>query len=306
MNKIAIGIPTYKRSDMLKKLILSILGCKIDKSLIKFINIIVIDNDIDRTAENTVKELTGSFNDCSELEYYNYPKKGLSNVRNELFKRAIRANPDYIICIDDDEYPSVDWLNELLLTITATKSDIVLGPVIPEFENGVSPYISYWFKYKKLMDCQKVNFFWTGNFIICTDFLLRNNLKFDERFNSTGSEDSYFGVTALKSGASICWSKGAVVYETIPLKRARLKWLIKRSYNGAVTYNYILRLEKNNFGLLKKTLISIAYFLSGLAALVLILLPIRWKYWGMLKISESFGGFAGLFGAQFHEYAKDR
>jgi cellulose synthase/poly-beta-1,6-N-acetylglucosamine synthase-like glycosyltransferase len=291
---------------MLKKLILSINECRIDKSLIKNVNIIVIDNDIEKTAEQTVKDLTDRFNYCIKLNYYNYPVKGLSNVRNELFNRASDYNPDFIVCIDDDEFPTSDWLNQLLLTITEIKADIVLGPVIPVFENEVSRYISYWFKYKNLPNYQKINFFWTGNFIICSEFLLKHKIKFDERFNFTGSEDSHFGVTALNAGANICWANNAVVYETIPDKRAKLKWLVKRSYNGAITFCYILKLEKNYNELLKKALISIAYFVSGTIALIALLCPFRWKYWGILKLSESIGGFAGLFGMKFNEYAKDR
>ena len=306
MNKLAIGIPTYQRPLMLKKLLLCIRECNIDTSLIESINIIVIDNDNEKTAERTTTELKDRFYDCFTLDYISYPIKGLSNVRNELFKRASEYNPDYIVCIDDDEYPSKEWLNQLLKTLKATNADMVLGPVIPVFEDIVSPYISYWFKYKKLKNFQKVNFFWTGNFIVSSDFLLKSKLRFDPRFNFTGSEDSYFGVTALRTGAVICWANMAVVYETIPPKRARLNWLIKRSYNGAITNSYIKKLENDISGLLIKTTISTAYFLIGSAALVLLLFPFRWKYWGMLKISEGIGGFAGLLGVKFHEYAKDR
>jgi succinoglycan biosynthesis protein ExoM len=306
MYNIVIGIPSYKRQLMLKNLILSINGSDINKSLVNKINIIVVDNDIDKTAEKTVIELKARFNNSIKLNYYNYPVKGLSNVRNELFKQAFEYNPDFIVCIDDDEFPTSDWLNQLLLTITTIKADIVLGPVIPVFGNDVSPYISYWFKYKNLSNYQRVDFFWTGNFIICSDFLLKHKIKFDERFNIIGSEDSYFGVTALKAGAKICWADNAIVYEIIPAKRAKLKWLIKRNYNGANTFIYVLKLEKNYYGLLKKTIISLVYFISGSVALVVIPLPFRWKYWGILKISESLGGFAGLLGLQFHEYAKDR
>jgi cellulose synthase/poly-beta-1,6-N-acetylglucosamine synthase-like glycosyltransferase len=306
MYNIVIGIPTYKRPLMLKKLILSIIECNINKTLIKDINIIVVDNDINKTAEKIVKELTDRYYGVHKLNYYSYPVKGLSNVRNELFNRAFEYNPDYIVCIDDDEFATSDWLNQLLSAITAIKAEITLGPVIPVFENKISPYIAYWFKYQNLVNYQRVDFFWTGNFIICANFLLKNKIKFDERFNSSGSEDSYFGVTALKAGAKICWASNAIVYETIPNNRAKLKWLIKRSYNSAITFTYILKLEKNNFGLLKKTLISVAYFLSGGMALVVIPFPFRWKYWGILKFSESIGGFAGLFGIQYHEYAKDR
>lgn len=306
MFDIVIAIPTYKRPLMLKKLILSINECNIDKSLIKNINIIVVDNDIDKTAKRIIEKLADKSYSSFKVSYYNYPVKGLSNVRNEIFDRALELDPDYIICIDDDEYPSLDWLNNLLLTITKIKADIILGPVIPVFENNVSPYISYCFKYKNLTNYQKIDFFYTGNFIICANFLLKQKIKFDERFNFTGSEDSYFGVTALKAGAKICWANNAIAYETIPSKRAKLKWLIKRSYNGANTFTYILKLEKNYFGLLKKTIINVVYFLFGAMTLIVILFPFKCKYWGVLKMSESVGGFAGLFGIQFHEYAKDR
>jgi succinoglycan biosynthesis protein ExoM len=306
MYNIVIGIPTYKRPLMLQKLIFSIRDSYINSSLINHVNIIVIDNDIDKTAEKTVTELVNGFDGIYKLNYYSYPVKGLSNVRNELFKKALEFKPDYIVSIDDDEYPSSDWLNQMSLTITSIKSEIVLGPVIPVFENKVSPYISYWFKYKVLENCQKVDFFWSGNFIISTDFLLSSKIRFDKRFNSTGSEDSYFGVKALNRGAGIYWASNAIVYETIPAKRARLKWLIKRSYNGAITFTRILKLEKKYFELLKKALISFVYFFSGSIALVFVVLPFRWKYWGLLKLSESIGACAGLVGIKFHEYARDR
>lgn len=291
---------------MLSKLILSIYSCQINKSLIKDVKIIVVDNDIDRTAENTVNELASRFTGNHRLTYHSYPVKGLSNVRNEIFRKASELDPDYIACIDDDEYPDSDWLNQLILTITRCEADIVMGPVIPEFESPVSPFIAYWFKYKDLENFKKIYFFWTGNFIICADFFLKHKIKFDNRFNITGSEDSYFGVKALKSGANICWSDKAVAFETIPQKRANLKWLIKRNFNHALNFTHILKLEKIWLRLIKKILISIAYLFAGFFALVFLIFPVKWKYWGILKISESIGGFAGLLSFQFQEYAKDR
>jgi succinoglycan biosynthesis protein ExoM len=306
MHNIVIGIPTYQRPVMLKKLLLNIKECSVSNTSISNINIIVIDNDSERTAEATVNDLLPGFTGVVTLKYFNYPVKGLSNVRNEIFDKALSLNPDFIACIDDDEFPTPDWLNQLLITICESDADIVLGPVIPVFEHKVSPYISYWFKYKNIASGEKIDFFWTGNFIISSEFLLKNNIKFDNRFNFTGSEDSHFGVSALNAGAVIRWANDAVVYETIPEKRARLKWLIKRSYNGAVTYCYILKLEKKYFELTKKTMISITYFAAGIISLILLFFPLRKKYWGILKVSESIGGFAGLFGIKFHEYAKDR
>jgi succinoglycan biosynthesis protein ExoM len=306
MYNIVIGIPTYKRPEMLKKLIFSIIDSNIDTSIINDLNVLVIDNDIDRSSEVVVKEIVGKLSFIHKLIYFNYPVKGLSNVRNELFAQALKFNPDYIVCLDDDEFATTDWLNQLLLTITANNGDIAVGPVIPVFESNISPYISCWFKYHDLPNNIKTEVFETNNFIISTRFLLKHNLKFDMRFNTTGAEDSYFRLAVLKKDAKIYWAAKAIAYETIPEVRAKLLWLIKRNYRGAITYTYILKLEKEYFKILRKCLVNIAYFLSGSIALIAIPFPFKHKYWGIFKVSESIGGFAGLYGIKYHEYAKGR
>ena len=306
MYNIVIGIPTYQRPLMLKKLITSIIKGNMDRSLINDLKIIVIDNDIDRTAERIVKELSNGHPGIHNLYYYYYPDKGLSNVRNEIFKRSMDFNPDFIASLDDDEYATPDWLNQLLFTITTNSGDIAVGPAIPEFENYVSPYISFWFRYHDLTNYEKTKVFETNNYIISAKFLKEHRLEFDKRFNTTGAEDSYFRVTVLKKGAKIFWARKAIVYETIPEKRANLNWLIKRNFRCAITYTSILKLESKYVGLLKKTIVSVFYFIVGLLAVAIIPLPVRCKYWGIIKLSESLGGFAGLFGIRYHEYSKAR
>ncbi len=306
MYNIVIGIPTYKRPLMLQNLVVSISRCNVNKSFIKTLDIVVIDNDMDRTAESTVTHLSDTCSGFFNIHYCNYPVKGLSNVRNELIRRAMEFNPDYIVSIDDDEYATRDWLNELVLTVSSNNGDIAVGPVIPEFENRVSPFISYWFRYHDLINHQITRVFETNNYIISVKFLSEHKLQFDNRFNSTGAEDSYFRITVLKKGARIYWARDAVAYETIPQKRAKLGWLIMRNFRSAITYTYILKLEKNHVALLKKTIVSAFYLGSGFISLILLPLPIRWKYWGIIKLAESIGGFAGLFDFKYHEYAKAR
>ena len=55
MNKITICIPTYKRPLMLKKLILSIIACNIDQSIMEEVSIIVVDNAKLYTDEARIK-----------------------------------------------------------------------------------------------------------------------------------------------------------------------------------------------------------------------------------------------------------
>jgi GT2 family glycosyltransferase len=291
---------------MLNRLIFSILENRIDKTLIKDIDIIIVDNDIGRSAEATVKEIIKNNINPVEILYFNHPVKGLSNVRNEMLKKALLQNPDFIIFVDDDEYVTSEWLNELLKTILRNDADAVRGPVIAKLDESVSKYIAYFFKRKEYPDNSKIHSLATGNLILNRKSFGKYNVWFDNRFNSTGSEDSFFGIQLLKRGATINWAANAIAYETIPEKRATLKWLIKRHFNYAVSYTYIQKIEKNYFQLLKKTIISVIYFVTGILSCLILLFPVKWKYWGILKVSESIGGFAGLFSILFQEYAKDR
>ncbi len=306
MYNLTIGIPTYKRPEMLKKLIISIFDNNLDRSVINAINILVVDNDIDKTAQIVTKELQGRCALPYNLIYHHYPQKGLVNVRNEIFRSALELFPDYIVGIDDDEYTTTNWLMGLISTITTNKGEIVMGPVIPHIETNVPAAISYWFKTPTGINSQRINYFETGNFIIDTKFILKNNLRFDMMFNLTGAEDSYFGVKALKKGAKIYWAAQAIAYESISEKRASLKWLIRRSFRGALTFTYILVLEKKYLALLKKMMVNIIYIIVGTISLLLLPFPGRYKYWGIIKISESAGSFAGLTGMQYNEYRIDK
>ena len=85
MNNIVIGIPTYKKPIMLRKLIVSIMECNTDSSIIGNVSIIIEDNDLDKTAENTIAELMKEYTKY-DLQYFNYPIKGISNIRNEIIR----------------------------------------------------------------------------------------------------------------------------------------------------------------------------------------------------------------------------
>jgi glycosyltransferase involved in cell wall biosynthesis len=306
MYKITVCIPTYRRPEMLKQLLFSIFENKIDTSLINEMDIIIVDNDIEGSAEAVVNEINENAGRAKKLLYFNYPVKGLSNVRNELMRQAFLLNPDFVIFIDDDEYVITDWVNELMKTIIENGADVVRGPVIAKLDENVSKYIKYFFRRSEYPDNSQIYNLATGNLVMRRRSLENFNVRFDNRFNSTGSEDSFFGIQIMKKGAKIIWSAKAIAYETIPEKRAKLSWLIKRYFNGAVTYTYILKIEKKYLSLLKKSIVSIAYFLIGIPALLALPFPFQWKFWGILKISESVGGFAGLFSILFHEYKSDR
>lgn len=302
MYNLAICIPTYKRLILLKSLISSILNCNIDKSLIKCVDIIIVDNDIDMSAELIKNELGGSLNGIYKLYYYNFPIKGLSNVRNELIRKSMLQNPDFLLFIDDDEYVTVDWLNELVKVITRNDGDMAIGPVLSVFSTKISRYLSYWFRRPEYSDNSQLKYIRTGNLIINAKSILKFGVWFDDRFNKTGSEDTYFGIQMVKKGATVFYAANAVAYEIIPFNRANLRWLMGRRYRAASTVVYIRKLEKDYKGILKKTIGSMYYIISGFISLIIITLPIEKKYWGILRLSEGIGGIAGLLNLKYNEY----
>ncbi|MGS0525313.1 glycosyltransferase [Zobellia nedashkovskayae] len=253
MNHLVVGIPTYKRPNMLTKLILSIYYCNLDPHYINKIDIVVVDNDAEKSGEKICLELKKKCPDTFNLHYFCYPEKGLSYVRNEILKRALHLKPNYIASIDDDEYVTTAWLNELTKTMVINDADIVLGPVLPDFETSVPKYISNCFTRESVTDQQQLKKMSnSGNYMIRTSFVIKYNLSFDPRFNTTGAEDTFFGVQAVKKGAKIFSAAKAIVYETIPKSRSTFPWLFKRTYRSAITYTYILILEKQYLKVLKK------------------------------------------------------
>lgn len=304
MNNIVIGIPTFKRPIQLNKLLVSIFALQIDNSLIKKVDIVLIDNDKERSAEPVVKRLESKSIGRFRLHYHNYPKKGLTLVRNEILKKALELKPDFIACIDDDEYPSPKWLNELVSHIIVNNADLVVGGIVPVFEMDVSKSLSKWFFLAKPTNPSKIGYHCsTGNLILRAKFLEDHNLRFDIRFNKTGAEDTFFGVQAEKKGGICLNTEKAIIFENIPQKRGTLKWLLKRKYRTALTYITILKIEKKHGLLTKKILTSFIYLFAGILALVLAPFRFNNRYIGLVKIAESLGGFAGIFNINYEEYS---
>lgn len=287
---------------MLEKLILSIIDCEIDESVIERVAMIIMDNDQRKTAESTVINLMEKFGAVHELYYYYFPVKGLSNVRNEMIKKGLELNPDFLVFIDDDEYVSAEWLNELVKNIVFNNGDMTMGPVRSVVSEKIPDNVSCWLDRDDYPDNTRLKFIRTGNLIIRVSSILQYKISFDVRFNLTGGEDSYFGVQMIRKGASIFWASKAVAWETVPDDRANIKWILKRHYNGANKYAYILKIEHDRMKILRKFLISILYMILGICASVFTLVPFRKRYWGILKLAEGFGGVAGFLSLRYAAY----
>jgi glycosyltransferase involved in cell wall biosynthesis len=299
---ICICIPTYKRPDILSQLLRSVQQCSINRTLIDIITIIIVDNDANKTAETISSKIKDQLTRPFELHYFNYSVKGLANVRNELIKKAFLFQPDFLAFIDDDEYVSEQWLNELLTAVIQNNTDAARGPVLASIPVGISKSKRHLLQREKHNNNEIISTWTTGNLMIRRSSLEKYGVWFDSHFNKTGSEDTYFGMQMARKGASIVWAANAITYEVIPENRTNIKWFIKRKYRGASTFMYMLMLDREYLKVTKKIAVSLIYVLAALPSLLLLVSSSEKKYWGVLKLSEGVGGFTGLFRLRYGEY----
>lgn len=295
MNKIVIGIPTFRRTEMLVKLLRSIDEANITDVSIGEITVLVVDNDVQGSAEQPVKNFVFSKNINIKLQYENCIQRGLACVRNNIFEIALSLGPNYIVCVDDDEYVTENWLIELICSIIKNACEIAMGPVVPDFEVPVPNSISKWFRTHDIADNQEVKFFETNNFVIDVNFVRKYNLRFDERFNFSGSEDTYFGFKALNYNAKIVWSRKSIVMENIPVARTNIDWMMERTFRTANVYTSILIREKKYLSVFKKLCVSFFYLAIGLPLLIFFFFPVKAKYNGIIKLADGFGGISAFF-----------
>ncbi|MCU7802752.1 MAG: glycosyltransferase family 2 protein [Candidatus Thiodiazotropha sp. (ex Lucinoma borealis)] len=110
---ISVIIPTYKRKQMLVRALSSL-----EQQTYKEIEIIVIDDDSDRSVEKIVNNINNT-----HIRYLRSPNIGGAGARNVGIKEA---RGEFIAFLDDDDYYHCDKLLLQLRQLKKTSTDVVL------------------------------------------------------------------------------------------------------------------------------------------------------------------------------------
>ena len=232
---ISVCICTYKRPKMLAR-VLERVTQQITEDRFSF-DVIVVDNDSNRSGNHVIKNFQE--NKGNKIVYDCEPKQNIALARN----RAIRnACGNYIAFIDDDEFPSNKWLLSLYMDIKRYKSDGILGPVVPHFEQAPPKWVKKGRIFERpnhptghVMAWQNTR---TGNVLIKRELFRNGQGWFDPTFGS-GGEDRDFFRRMIKEEKVFVWSKEAMVYETIPPVRWKKAVLTKRALlRGKIALNF--------------------------------------------------------------------
>ncbi|NIV70225.1 MAG: glycosyltransferase [Phycisphaerae bacterium] len=229
-------------------------------------SIVVVDNDDTKSAKNTVISLKESHQ--IGIHYFCETKQNISLARNKAIKEA---QGDWIVFIDDDEFPEENWLFQLYITAKEFRADGVLGPVKPHFR--VEP--PEWIVKGKLLErrsfatgsiMKDVREMRSGNVLLSRKIINEKELPFDPRFGRTGGEDTDFFTRRLAMGCFFVWCDEAIVYETVPPERFKRAYLLKRALLRGISTAKRKRLDIFN---LFKSLIAVLLYTSALPMLLM-------------------------------------
>jgi succinoglycan biosynthesis protein ExoM len=230
---ISVCICTFKRPALLKQLLEHLQKQRTD-GLFTY-SAVVADNDPAQSAQQLVAELAST--SAVPLKYCSEPHPNIALARN---KAVQYAGGDFIAFIDDDEFPTEDWLWNLYTTCMALGVDGVLGPVKPNFESDPPKWVKKgrFFDRPTFDTGYKIN--WdearTGNVLFKRDILKSVDIPFRSEF-ATAGEDVDFFRRMMEKGHKFIWCNEAVAYEVVPASRCTRSYLLKRALLRGSNFN---------------------------------------------------------------------
>jgi len=221
---ITVCICTYKRLRYLERL-LEELANQATAGRFTY-SILVVDNDSYRSAEPIVKEFRRKSSIAAA--YAVQPEQSIALTRNTAVENA---QGEFLVFIDDDEYPIRDWLLILFQTLQDHRVDGVLGPVKPHYEQSPPGWVLKGAFYDRPSYPTGHRIDWrqgrTGNVLLARHVFWGEGQPFRPEF-LTGEDQDFFRRMIAK-GYVFVWCNEALAYEFVPAARWNRSFMLKRA-----------------------------------------------------------------------------
>lgn len=301
MKQVVVGIITYRRPSWLERLITELLRQRTDGFVY---SILVVDNADDPETQSVIDSFRAADN-TSPIIYKVEPERGIVAARNRVVSEFLMLNADFLVFIDDDEWPERDnWLIRLVNKALSSEADVVTSHVISVDESmGKNWATEILYTSNTIQEGQILSTFYTNNLLLSGTLLKDMHPCFDERFALTGASDYHFSLKCHKRGYS-CIYTDAPVIEEFPDSRANLKWFCRRGFRSGVGYTRSHLFEEPlAIVVFKCTALSFIRFIrGGLILKSLFNLDKATFVDGLFRMCSSVGTIAGFLGIKHNEY----
>jgi len=304
MSRVLIGIATFRRPQMLMRLLRAIEKFETDAE----VSVLVADNDPAKREGIAVVEKLIS-------DGYRFPaasllveKQGFTYSRNALLEHGFfKTAVDFVALVDDDQWLEPQWLKAMLKVQQETKADLVGGAVWPEFEVHPPQWALKSRVYVLDTTTTGIVDILTGDGGILVSRNLTNLLPppwYDHNFAMTGGADTDLFVRLRKAGARFARAADAVIHETFPASRISLRWALARAYRtGNTDMRIALRYRRNIADMAKESAkIGAAFVVSPFAFCLFLWSPGR-RVDALCKLWRAAGKIAAVQGSNYEEYA---
>ncbi|WP_374557028.1 glycosyltransferase family 2 protein [Aquitalea pelogenes] len=262
----------------------------------------IVDNDAEQSARELVAQAQQDF--PWPIQYISQPVKNIALTRNAGLS-AVKS--DYLAFVDDDEIACSVWLSSLVFLAQKESAQLVFGPVLPVYPENIAA----WMIEGKFFERPRHNTGHyvpvgearTGNVLIDSAFIQNHGWKFDEKLGLSGGEDSAFFENMYRAGALALWADEAEVFEEVPVDRATVGWLLRRSFRiGSVEAS--LACARGSMWQICRIISKIGYLIVR-SVILAVAMPFRKKsdnFKVLRSISLAAGICYGLIAGPYNEY----
>ena len=236
--EIVVCIPSFRRPQHLRLTLESLAAQRTSRRFA----VVIVENDVAKCGSVPVAAeflASGKLPGLCVVE----PRQGNCHAINAAFESALAIFPaaSSLLMIDDDEIASKDWLESMVHAAETTGTDIVGGPVFPDFDDDMKHGLHRHPAFRPGYDASGPVpvIYGCGNCLIRRPVFARlGEPAFDLRFNFLGGGDYDFFIRCRHAGFRFHWAAEAVIVETVPKSRTNIGWIARRSLRiGAINYH---------------------------------------------------------------------
>lgn len=236
------------------------------------VRVIVADNDDTPSARAAVEEACRALG--LDFLYVHAPSRNISVARNACLDAA---SASLVAFLDDDETADPGWLRAMLAAIDAPGVDVVFGPVLAVYGPGAPAWARQadFHSTRPVIRDGRIETGYSGNVVLRRDAVKGH--RFDLALGRTLGEDTEFFHRLRADGATLGFCPDGLAFEPVLDGRARLAWLLRRSYlSGRAHGRIVAERSSGRLALPAALALTKALYCAAAAAATLVS-PSKWR-----------------------------